>query len=93
MGRNEPWKWEKVGICGVLHRIFGIVSTVCLIGRRWGIEYYRCYGRRYPYAGPGHWNDAEMLEVGNGGMSKDEYISLLNGLCWLRLMAGNDLRK
>ena len=29
----------------------------------------------YPYAGPGHWNDAEMLEVGNGGMNKDEYIT------------------
>ena len=29
----------------------------------------------YPYAGPCHWNDAEMLEVGNGGMTKDEYIT------------------
>ena len=25
------------------------------------------------YAGPGHWNDPDMLEVGNGGMSKTEY--------------------
>ncbi|XP_024524076.1 alpha-galactosidase-like [Selaginella moellendorffii] len=25
------------------------------------------------YAGPGHWNDPDMLEVGNGGMSVDEY--------------------
>ncbi|KAI5057567.1 hypothetical protein GOP47_0027582 [Adiantum capillus-veneris] len=27
------------------------------------------------YAGPGAWNDPDMLEVGNGGMTKDEYIS------------------
>ena len=25
------------------------------------------------YAGPGGWNDPDMLEVGNGGMSTDEY--------------------
>lgn len=24
-------------------------------------------------AGPGHWNDLDMLEIGNGGMSSDEY--------------------
>ncbi|MQL78244.1 hypothetical protein Taro_010672 [Colocasia esculenta] len=26
------------------------------------------------YARPGGWNDPDMLEVGNGGMTKDEYI-------------------
>ena len=26
-----------------------------------------------PYAGPGHWNDPDMLEVGNGHMTDDEY--------------------
>ena len=25
------------------------------------------------YAGPGHWNDPDMLEVGNGGMTDTEY--------------------
>jgi alpha-galactosidase len=25
------------------------------------------------YAQPGHWNDPDMLEVGNGGMTADEY--------------------
>lgn len=28
-----------------------------------------------PYAGPGAWNDPDMLEVGNGGMSHDQYQS------------------
>ncbi|KAL2478884.1 Alpha-galactosidase 2 [Forsythia ovata] len=27
------------------------------------------------YAGPGGWNDPDMLEVGNGGMTKEEYRS------------------
>jgi alpha-galactosidase len=29
----------------------------------------------YPYAGPGAWNDPDMLEVGNGGMTNEEYIT------------------
>ncbi len=26
-----------------------------------------------PYAGPGHWNDPDMLEIGNGKMTDEEY--------------------
>jgi hypothetical protein len=29
----------------------------------------------YKYAGKGAWNDPDMLEVGNGGMTNDEYIT------------------
>ena len=46
------------------------------------------------YAGPGHWNDPDMLEVGNGGMTTDEYrahFSLWSILA-APLIAGNDLR-
>jgi alpha-galactosidase len=46
------------------------------------------------YAGPGHWNDPDMLEIGNGGMSMDEYrvhMSLWSILA-SPLMAGNDVR-
>ena len=44
--------------------------------------------------GPGHWNDPDMLEVGNGGMTTDEYrahFSLWSMLA-APLIAGNDLR-
>ena len=46
------------------------------------------------YAGPGHWNDPDMLEVGNGGMSDAEYRTHFSLWCLLAapLMAGNDLR-
>ena len=45
------------------------------------------------YAGPGHWNDPDMLEVGNG-MTVDEDRAHFSMWCMLAapLMAGNDLR-
>ena len=49
---------------------------------------------REKYAGPGHWNDPDMLEIGNGGMSEIEYrthMSLWSVLA-APLLAGNDLR-
>jgi alpha-galactosidase len=47
----------------------------------------------YPYAGPGHWNDPDMLEVGNGGCSYEEYKSHFSIWCIMAapLIAGNDL--
>lgn len=46
------------------------------------------------YAGPGHWNDPDMLEVGNGGMSADEYRTHMSlwAILAAPLVAGNDLR-
>jgi alpha-galactosidase len=46
-----------------------------------------------PYAGPGHWNDPDMLEVGNGGMSPTEYRSHFSlwAMMAAPLMAGNDV--
>jgi len=46
------------------------------------------------YAAPGHWNDPDMLEIGNGGMTDDEYRSHMSLWAILAspLMAGNDLR-
>ena len=46
------------------------------------------------YAGPGHWNDPDMLEVGNGGMTDTEYRSHFSlwSILAAPLIAGNDLR-
>jgi alpha-galactosidase len=46
------------------------------------------------YAGPGHWNDPDMLEVGNGSLTEDENKSHLSMWAMLAapLLAGNDLR-
>jgi alpha-galactosidase len=47
------------------------------------------------YAGPGHWNDPDMLEVGNGGMRTEEYRTHMTlwALLAAPLLAGNDLTK
>lgn len=96
-GENEPWKWGK-GI-GHLWRVTADIRDCyqCLFD--WGgvgvLNVIDKMADLYPYAGPGHWNDAEMLEVGNGGMTKDEYITHFSMWCMLAapLMAGNDLTK
>ena len=47
----------------------------------------------WPFAGPGHWNDADMLEVGNGGMTPAEYRSHFSlwAMMAAPLIAGNDI--
>jgi alpha-galactosidase len=47
-----------------------------------------------PYARPGHWNDPDMLEVGNGHMTDTEYQTHMSLWAMLAapLIAGNDVR-
>jgi alpha-galactosidase len=47
-----------------------------------------------PFAKPGHWNDPDMLEIGNGAMSTPEYQVHFSmwALLAAPLIAGNDLR-
>jgi alpha-galactosidase len=46
------------------------------------------------HAGQGHWNDPDMLEVGNGGMTPEEYRTHFSlwAIAAAPLIAGNDLR-
>ena len=46
------------------------------------------------YMRPGHWNDPDMLEIGNGGMTDEEYRTHMSLWSMLAapLLAGNDLR-
>jgi alpha-galactosidase len=88
-GMGDVWSWApKVG--GNLWRTTGDISDNWKSMSEIGFN----QGRLAPYAGPGHWNDPDMLEVGNGGMTADEYrthFSLWSMLA-APLMAGNDLR-
>ena len=96
-GENQPWKWGK-GI-GHMWRVTPDIRDCYQCKFDWGgvgvLDIVDIMADLYPYAGPGHWNDAEMLEVGNGGMTRDEYITHFSMWCMLAtpLMAGNDLRK
>jgi alpha-galactosidase len=88
-GMQAVWTWaQKVG--GNLWRTTGDIQDNWRSMAEIGFN----QGRLAPYAGPGHWNDPDMLEVGNGGMTPDEYrthFSLWSMLA-APLMAGNDLR-
>lgn len=46
-------------------------------------------------AGPGAWNDPDMLEIGNGGCTTEEYRTQMSMWCMMAspLLAGNDIRK
>ncbi len=48
----------------------------------------------YKHSGPGHWNDPDMLEVGNGKLDDNENRAHFSLWCMLAapLMLGNDIR-
>jgi alpha-galactosidase len=87
-GVKAPWSWGPA--TGNLWRTTGDINDtydrMSVIGfSQNGLE---------KFAGPGHWNDPDMLEVGNGGMKRDEYRThmALWALLAAPLLAGNDLR-
>jgi alpha-galactosidase len=87
-GSNKPWEWA--GAVGHLWRTTGDISD------SWNsmINIFSLQKDLARYAGPGHWNDPDMLEVGNGGMTTEEYKTHFSLWCILAspLMAGNDIQ-
>lgn len=98
-GNNKPWLWAAP--IGELWRTTGDISAI--------FDGIKSYGNWHAngvmtivdmqnglqkYAGPGHWNDPDMLEVGNG-MTTSEDRTHFSMWCMLAapLIAGNDLRK
>jgi alpha-galactosidase len=98
-GNQRPWLWgAKIGHlwrttgdispcfdCTVDHGTWKSSGILQILDMQKGLR---------EYAGPGHWNDPDMLEVGNG-MSVDEDRAHFSMWCLLAapLIAGNDLRK
>ena len=89
-GRAQPWTgWgEKTG--GNLWRTTGDISDRWQSMDRIGFGQLKIAS----FAKPGHWNDPDMLEIGNGGMTADEYRTHMSlwSLLAAPLIAGNDLR-
>lgn len=96
-GDSKPWEWGE-GI-GNLWRTTADIRDCYQCEFDWGglgvLDLIDKQVDLWKYAGPGHWNDPDMLEVGNGGMTEDEYITHFSMWAMLAapLMAGNDLRK
>ncbi|MFA6813502.1 MAG: glycoside hydrolase family 27 protein [Bacteroidaceae bacterium] len=86
-GSNKPWKWAPE--IGQSWRTTGDItnnfnSVLYILEREADLR---------QYAGPGHWNDPDMLEVGNG-MSINEDRAHFTMWCMLAapLILGNDVR-
>ena len=88
-GRDEVWTWgAKVG--GNLWRTTGDINDSWKSMEEIGFRQLEIA----PFASVGHWHDPDMLEVGNGGMTDDEYRTHMGMWAMLRapLLAGNDVR-
>lgn len=94
-GNNKPWLWgDKIGHlwrttgdvtdCYDCHDVYAM-GWKYILDTQVGLE---------KYAGPDHWNDPDMLEVGNEGLSLIESRAHFSLWCMMAapLMAGNDVR-
>ena len=103
-GTSQPWTWApEVGNlwrttfdirpcwdCGELtmskgKQVENFIGFTKILDLQAGLEIY---------AGPGHWNDPDMLEVGNGNLSYDENVAHFSlwSILAAPLMLGNDIR-
>jgi len=97
-GNDEPWKWgPSVGhlwrTTGDIFNCFDCVEdhgswksfgVMQILDKQKGLR---------QYAGPGHWNDPDMLEVGNGMVvNEDRAHFAMWAMIAAPLVAGNDLR-
>jgi alpha-galactosidase len=87
-GTNKPWTWAPA-LGNSWRTTFDIKDTwssmIGIVHQNQPLA---------PYAGPGGWNDPDMLEVGNGGMTDTEYRTHFS--LWAEMAAplliGSDLR-
>jgi alpha-galactosidase len=87
-GWDSVWEWAPA-LGGNVWRTTGDIeanwnSMYTILSQQAGLE---------KYAGPGHWNDPDMLEVGNGHLSLAENRTHFTMWAMLSapLLAGNDL--
>jgi len=92
-GVGEPWEWgASVG------HLWRTTGDICSPGKaNWSTAMKNAAANEklYAAAGPGHWNDPDMLITGMDGMSEIQNRSFFSLWCMMAapLIAGNDLRK
>lgn len=90
-GKEDSWEWaESVG--ANLWR-----TTMDLFANPSQMDKY-AFGRPMtiaPWQKPGHWNDPDMLQIGNGKFTPDQCYTHMTQWCMLGapLLLGNDLSK
>lgn len=99
-GNAKPWLWaENVGhlwrTTGDIENCFDCINTHNDTWNTYGVmKILDMQAGLRKYAGPGHWNDPDMLEIGNGKLTPSEsraHFTMWAMLC-APLIAGNDLR-
>ncbi|MFW5761443.1 MAG: glycoside hydrolase family 27 protein [Cyclobacteriaceae bacterium] len=104
-GMNEPWEWAPA-IGGNLWRTtfdirpcwdcskIGIVNRMQIENFMGFTKILDLQENLWAYAGPGHWNDPDMLEVGNGELTYNENVAHFSlwSILAAPLMLGNDVR-
>ncbi len=96
-GTAKPWLWAS-GV-GHIWRTTGDISDAWIKNEKskpWENGMLDILDQQVgleSFAGPNHWNDPDMLEVGNGGMTDDEYRAHFSLWAMLAapLISGNDL--
>lgn len=94
-GVTSPWEWGE-GV-GQMWRTTNDIQDCYDCTRWWGglgwLNIMEVTGELAPFAGPGHWNDPDMLQVGNNGLTMVESRAHFSMWCMLAapLMAGNNL--
>jgi alpha-galactosidase len=87
-GSNQPWEWAP--------RTGNLWRTTDDIEDKWPsmLANLDQSGQHSTAARPGAWNDPDMLEIGNGGMTDGEYRAHLSlwAIMAAPLIAGNDVR-
>ncbi|VXD14021.1 glycoside hydrolase family 27 protein [Marinoscillum sp. 108] len=97
-GDNQPWEWA--GPIGHLWRTTGDIYNCfdCEYNHgtwsSWGVLQILDMRKDIrKYAGPDHWNDPDMMEIGNGmTVNEDRAHFSLWAMMAAPLIAGNDLR-
>lgn len=98
-GNNKPWEWAAP--VGQLWRTTGDIYN-CWDCRHdhggyysWGVmRILDMQNGLRKYAGPDHWNDPDMMEVGNGlTVGEDRAHFTMWAMLAAPLIAGNDVRK
>ncbi|WP_260928121.1 glycoside hydrolase family 27 protein [Novosphingobium sp. 9] len=89
-GRFDVGEWG-VSVGGNLWRTTGDITDTWGDMARIGFD----HNGKPEWAGPGHWNDPDMLEIGNGGMKATEYRTHMTlwAMSAAPLLMGQDLRK
>jgi alpha-galactosidase len=91
-GEGDPWRWAAA-----VGHLWRTTADICAPGQAdwaWAMKIALANEKLAAFAGPGHWNDPDMMIAGMPGLSDIQNRSFFSLWCLMAapLIAGNDLR-